>query len=79
VKDSGTYTCRAFNHAGSIKCSASLIVKSMLISTTESLPLPLLTQPSSSLSTSNNNNDLNIIENQEQTESAKADSEQNNV
>jgi hypothetical protein len=30
VKDGGTYTCRAYNSAGSVNCTANLIVKSML-------------------------------------------------
>jgi len=30
VKDGGTYSCRAYNSAGSVNCTANLIVKSML-------------------------------------------------
>lgn len=35
TKDAGTYTCRAYNQGGSVKCTASLVVKSMLKGTNE--------------------------------------------
>lgn len=42
-KDAGVYTCRIYNSAGSVKSTANLVVKSMLISTSEVIPLPLFT------------------------------------
>lgn len=38
-KDAGTYTCRAHNSAGTIKCSAQLTIKSMLKGSSESKPI----------------------------------------
>lgn len=38
-KDAGTYTCKAHNSAGTIKCSAQLIIKSMLKGSSESKPI----------------------------------------
>ena len=38
-KDAGTYTCRAFNTAGSVKSEAKLTVKSMLKGTSVSKPI----------------------------------------
>ena len=42
-KDAGVYTCRVYNSAGSVKSTANLVVKSMLIGTSEVIPLPLFT------------------------------------
>ena len=38
-KDAGVYTCKAFSQGGSIECTANLVVKSMLASSTKSKPI----------------------------------------
>ena len=38
-KDAGTYMCRAFGQGGSVKCTANLVVKSMLKGSTNSKPI----------------------------------------
>ena len=38
-KDAGTYTCKAFSQGGSVKCTANLLVKSMLKGSTNSKPI----------------------------------------
>jgi hypothetical protein len=38
-KDAGTYACKAFSQGGSVKCTANLLVKSMLKGSTNSKPI----------------------------------------
>ena len=38
-KDAGAYTCRAFSQGGAVKCTANLVVKSMLTGSTKSKPI----------------------------------------